>query len=122
MPLQRELVLSRVRIAQLRAKWDHALKGIKTATDIAEKLERLPPSGEVPSSIMPDRVSLNRDFGVVSGEPNQLKSPLRVLAEATVSGPPTWRYWATNLMLGLVVGLLLPTALSLAYFVVRGDN
>ena len=89
---------------------------------IAEKLERLPPSGEVPSSIMPVRVSLNRDFGVVSGEPNQLKSPLRVLAEATVSGPPTWRYWATNLMLGLVVGLLLPTALSFAYFVVRGDN
>ncbi len=120
--LQRELVLIRVRLAKLRAKWDHIVKGIDVAEELAEQLDRLPPNSDLPASLVARHESLTGSFGVVGGEGRQVESPLRLLSTAAVSEPPGLRRWVTNLSLGLVLGLLLVVAASVVLYMVSAGR
>lgn len=115
--LQREVALSRVRLAQLRAKWDHIQNGLKIASNIEDKLFGLSATDEMPASIKSDYESLDRDFGVSSGRDRSAYFPLRALEGVTVSEPATLRHWITNLTVGLALGLLLPMAFFAAIYV-----
>ncbi len=116
--LQREVILGRVRLAQLRARWDHIVKNLDAAARLAESLDRLPPNSDVPALVISEHDLLTQSFGVVAGERAQFESPLRLLSKAAVSEPPGLRRWATNLALGFVLGLLVAMAISVVYYVV----
>lgn len=117
-PVQRELVLSRIRLAQLRARWDHIGKGIEQSERLAETLDRISSDMELPASIKAEHESLARAFGLTVGVTAEFASPLRLLSKPEVSEPPGLRRLVTNLGLGFVLGLLLAVAVSLVHYVV----
>ena len=116
--LKSEMVLGRVRLALLHARMNYILKGIKTATEFADKLNQLPQDSGPPASLIMESRSFASSFGVRVGESSQLGSPLRVLSKASVSAPPGLRRWATNLSVGFVLGLLLAVSISGVHYVV----
>ena len=123
--LQREVALSRVRLAQLRARWDHIQNGLKTASGIEDQLFGLPFTDDLPASVTADYELLDRGFGVSSGRERGADRPLRAIEEARVSGPATSRHWLTYLTVGLALGLLLPLAFVVAIYVLsagRAEN
>lgn len=115
--LQYDVAMSRVRLARLRAKWDHIVSAINTAEEVAEKLEDLPPNSELPASLASELKALNDSFGVAVGKRRVVESPLRLRSKTEVSEPRVARQWATNFGFGLVLGLLLALTFSVVLYV-----
>lgn len=120
--LQTDVVLRRVRLAQLRAKWDQINSGLQTASELLQRLGELSPTDGIPPEITAKLESLDQGFAVAPDRRREFQPPLRVLAEAAVSGPAPWRSWATYLALGLMLGLMLPLVGTVFVFVLSAGR
>lgn len=120
--LQRDRVLRRVRLAQLREKWDQINAGLQIATEIVHKLTALSPTDPLPPEVLAGLKSLDHAFAVAPGVRREVQPPLRVVAEATTTGPSTWSIWGRYLMLGFTLGLMLPLTGTAVEFVLSAGR